>query len=185
MLLFNIIFGDRNPRYPALGFNIPSARRTQQRFQFLQCRGSSPSLRFVNRHWGTLRRAGWVAFTKTYSRGKWLILHLPPTFSITIHIPPPLHPCFWRPRVPVPHVPMSHSWCPQVPRLASPIPQVPTHAYRCPRPLVPVQLLYTAPWKVSSKASIASSSEVKNKNDAIRNRISNFDKWRISLPKIQ
>ena len=27
-------------------------------------------LRFVNRHGGTLRRAGWVAFTKTYSRGK-------------------------------------------------------------------------------------------------------------------
>ena len=26
--------------------------------------GSSPSLRFVNRHGGTLRRAGWVDFTK-------------------------------------------------------------------------------------------------------------------------
>ena len=27
MLLFYIIFGDRNPPYPALGSNIPSARR--------------------------------------------------------------------------------------------------------------------------------------------------------------
>ena len=69
MLLFYINFGDRNPPYPALGSNIPSARRRGQRFHFLHCRGSSPSLRFVNRHGGTLRRAGWVAFTKTYSRG--------------------------------------------------------------------------------------------------------------------
>ena len=62
--------------------------------------GSSPSLRFVNRNEGTLRRAGWVAFTKTYSRGKWLISHLPPTFVIIIDIPCPLRPCIWRPRVP-------------------------------------------------------------------------------------
>ena len=54
--------------------------------------------------------------------------------------------CIWRPRVPVPHFPASHTWCPQVPSLASPSPksQVPTHASRCPRPLVPVPLLYTA-----------------------------------------
>ena len=84
--------------------------------------GSSPSLRFVNRNEGTLRRAGWVAFTKTYSRGKWLISHLPPTFVIIIHIPCPLSPCIWRPRVPVPHVPTSQTWCAQVPRLASPSP---------------------------------------------------------------
>ena len=31
---------------------------------------------------GTIRRVVWVAFTKTYSRGKWLISHLPPTFAI-------------------------------------------------------------------------------------------------------
>ena len=124
MLLLYINLGDRNPPYPALGSNIPSARRPGQRFHFLQCRGSSPSLRFVNRHGGTLRRAGWVAFTKTYSRGKWLISHLPPTFAIIIHIPRPLRPCIWRPRVPVPHFPVpyfptSHTWCPQVPCLAS------------------------------------------------------------------
>ena len=96
--------------------------------------------RFVNRHGGTLRTAGWVAFTKTYSREKWLISHLPPTFAIIIDIPRPLRLCFWRPRVPVPHVPASHTWCPQVPRLASPSPKSP-HT----RPDVPVPLLYTAP----------------------------------------
>ena len=145
MLLFYINFGDRNPPYPALGSNIPSARIQGQRFHFLQRRGSSPSLRFVTRHGGTLSRAGWVAFTKTYSRGKWLISHLPPTFAIIIHIPRPLRPCIWRPRVPVPHVPASHTWCPQVPRLASLSPKSPH-----PRPYVPVPLspfhFYTQPW---------------------------------------
>ena len=139
MLLFYINFGDQNPPYPALGSNIPSARRRGQRFHLLHCRGSSPSLRFVNRHGGTLRRAGWVVFTKTYSRGKWLISHLLPTLAIIIHIPRPLRPCIWRPLVPVPHVPASHTWRPQVPRLASPSPKSP-HM----RPDVPVPLLYTA-----------------------------------------
>ena len=47
-------------------------------------------------------------------------------------------------------------------------------------------------WKLSSKARIAwgtfrppASGKVKNENDVIRNRISNFDKRRISQPKIQ
>ena len=139
MLLFYINFGDRNPPYPALGSNIPSARRQGQRFHFLQCRGSSPSLRFVNRHGGTLRRAGWVALTKTYSRGKWLISHLPPTFAIIIHIPRPLRPCIWRPRVPVPHFPVpylptSHTWCPKSPhtRPDAPVPLSPSHFYTQP-----------------------------------------------------
>ena len=150
MLLFYINFGDRNPPYPALGSNIPPARRQGQRFHFLQCRGSLPSLRFVNRHGGTLRREGWVAFTKTYSRGKWLISHLPPTFAIIIHIPHPLRPCIWRPRVPVPHVPASprpildvlKSLVLHLPRLASP---KSSHT----RPDVPVPLslshFYTQP----------------------------------------
>ena len=67
------------------------------------------------------------------------VTHLPPTFAIILHIPHPLRPCFWRPRVPVPHVLASHTWCPQVPRLASPSPKSP-HT----RPDVPVPLLYTA-----------------------------------------
>ena len=136
MLLFYINFGDHNPPYPALGSNIPPARRQGQRFHFLQCRGSLPSLRFINRHGGTLRREGWVAFTKTYSRGKWLISHLLPTFVIIIHIARPLRPCIWRP-----HVPYLMSSSPSSCISKS---QVPTHASRCPRPLVPVPLLYTA-----------------------------------------
>ena len=133
MLLLYINLGDRNPPYPALACNIPSARSPGQRFHLASMQGSSPSLRFVNRHGGTLRRAGWVAFTK------WLISHLPATFATIIHIPRPLRPCIWLPRVPVSHVPASHTWCPQVPRLASPSPKSP-HT----RPDVPVPLLYTA-----------------------------------------
>ena len=48
------------------------------------------------------------------------------------------------------------------------------------------------PWKVSSKASMVSDfatllhiKEGENENDAIRNRIFDFDKWRISQPKTQ
>ena len=131
MLLFYIIFGDRDPPYPALGSK--SARRPGQWFHFLQCRGSSPSLHFINRHGGTLRRAGWIAFTKTYSWGKWLISQLPPTFAIIIHIPRPRPPCL--------HIPylMSSSPSSRVPKS-----EVPTHSSRCPRPLVPIPLLYTA-----------------------------------------
>ena len=47
-------------------------------------------------------------------------------------------------------------------------------------------------WKLSGKARIAwgtlqppASSKVKNENNVIRNRISSFDKQRISQPKIQ
>ena len=51
MLSFYIIFGDRNPPYPALGSNIPSVRRPGQRFHFLLCRGSSPSPSFLKQAW--------------------------------------------------------------------------------------------------------------------------------------
>ena len=143
MLSFYIIFGDRNPPYPALGSNIPSVRSPGQWFYFLLCRGLRRVRRFVNRHGGTLRRAGWVAFTKTYSREKWLISHLP--FAIIIHIPRTLRLCFWRPRVPVPHVPASHTWCPQVPRLASPSPKSPHTRPDVPVPLSPSHF-YTQPY---------------------------------------
>jgi len=56
--------------------------------------------------------------------------------AIIIHIPRPPSPCIWRPRVPYL---MSSGPSSRVPRS-----QVPTHASRCPRPLVPVPLLYTA-----------------------------------------
>ena len=123
MLLFYINFGDRSPPYPALGYNIPSARRPGQWFNFLQCRGSSQSLRFVNRHGATLRRAGWVAF-----------------------IIVPAFPC-----VPVFEVPRPRPTHPRVPNLMSlspssrvPKSQDPTQVspHRCPH--VPISLLYTA-----------------------------------------
>ena len=130
-----------HPTCFALGSNIPSVRRREQRFHFLQCRRSSLSFRFVNRSGGTLRRAGWVAFTKTYSRGKWLILHLPPTFAIIIHIPRPLLPCIWRPHVPVSHVPASPRPLLDVlkslvlrPQVPSPHTRVPMSPSPCPRP---------------------------------------------------
>ena len=113
MLVFNINFGNCNSPYPVLGSNVPSARRPGQQFHFLQCRGSLPCLCFV-------RRVGWVAFTKTYLWGKWLISQFFPTFAIIIHIPMPCptHPILdvpkslvSHPRVPSPHtrVPMSPS----------------------------------------------------------------------------
>ena len=92
---------------------------------------SAMSLRLANGNGRTLRRAGWVAFTKTHSRGKWLISYLPPFFCNNYSHPACPASRFWRPRVPVPHVSASHTWCPQVPRLAF---HVPTHASLCARP---------------------------------------------------
>ena len=110
MLLFYINFGDRNPPYPALGSNIPSARRPRQRFNFLQLRGSSPSLRFVNRHGGTLRRAGWVAFIIVPASPCVPVFEVPASPSHT-SLRPKLD--VSRPQVPSPHtrVPMSPSPC--------------------------------------------------------------------------
>ena len=122
MLLFYIHFGDRNPPYPALGSNIPSARRPGQRFNFLQLRGSSPSLRFVNRHGGTLRRAGWVAFI--------IVPASPcvPVFEV------PLSPSHTSPR-PKLDVLKSLVSRPQVP---SPHTRVPMSPFPCPRPTEPI-----------------------------------------------
>jgi len=85
-----------------------------------------------------------LTINNTFSRAKWLILHLPPTFAIIIHIPRPLRPCIWRPCVPIPHVPASHTWCPQVPRLASPSPMSPHTRPEVPVPLTPCHF-YTQP----------------------------------------
>ena len=141
MLLLYINFGDCNPPYPALGSNIPSTRRPEQRFHFRQCWGSSPSLSFVNRHGGTLRRAGWVAFTKVTDiafTSDFCNNHSHPASPTSLYLTSP------RPRPTRPRVPylMSSSPSSRVPK--SPSPHVPTHASRRPRPLVPVPLLYTA-----------------------------------------
>ena len=113
MPLLYINFGYRNPPYPALGSNIPSARRPGQRFHFLQCRESSPSLRFVNRHGGTPRRARWVAFTKVTDIGFTSDFASPASLYLTSPrlILDVLKSLVSRPQVPSPHtrVPMSPS----------------------------------------------------------------------------
>ena len=69
---------------------------------------------------------------------------------LRLYLPRPLHSTSPRPRPTRPRVPASHMS--RVPYQMSPRPfprvpksQVPTHASQCPRPLVPVPLLYTAP----------------------------------------
>ena len=122
---------------PCFGLQYSISKKTRTTVSLSSMQGV-PSLRFVNRHGGTLRRAGWVAFTKTYSRGKWLKSHLPLTFAIIIHIPRPLHPCIWCPCVPIPKSPRpildvlkSLVSRPQVP---SPHTCVPMSPSPCPRP---------------------------------------------------
>ena len=134
MLLFYIIFGDRNPPYPALGSNIPSARRPGQRFHSLQCRGSSPSLRFVNRHGGTLRRAGWVDFTADFTKVTDIAFtsdfcnnYSHPASPASLYLTSP------RPRPTRPRVPYLMSSSPSS-RSRVPKSQVPTHPSPCPRP---------------------------------------------------
>ena len=68
---------------------------------------------------------------------------------LRLYLPRPLHSTSPRPRPTRPRVPASHTS--RVPYQMSPRPsprvsksQVPTHASQCPRPLVPVPLLYTA-----------------------------------------
>ena len=133
MLLLYINFGDCNAPYPALGSNIPSARRPGQRFHFLQCRGSSPSLRFVNRHGGTLRRAGWVAFTK--------VTDIAFTSDFCNNHSHPASPASLYLTSPRPHVPYLMS---QVPRLTSPSPKSPHTRPDVPVPLSPSHF-YTQP----------------------------------------
>ena len=133
MLLLYINFGDCNPPYPALGSNIPSARG--QRFHFRQCWGSSPSLRFENRHGGTLRRAGWVAFTK--------VTDIAFTSDFCNNHSHPASPASLYLTSPRPHVPYLMS---QVPRLASPSPKSPHTRPDVPVPLSPSHF-YTQPSK--------------------------------------
>ena len=145
MLSFYIIFGDRNPPYPALGSNIPSVRRPGQWFHFLLCRGSSPSTSLLKQAWrnpkegrvGCLhqniftRKVTDIAFTSDFCDN-----HSHPASPASLFLTSP------RPRPTRPRVPylMSSSPASRVPKS-----QVPTHPSRCPRPLVPVPLLYTAP----------------------------------------
>ena len=135
MLLFYINFGDRNPPYPALGSNIPSARRRGQRFHFLHCKGvfSESSLRkqaWRNPKEGRVgclhqdiftRKVTDIAFT-SYSCNN----HSHPASPASLHLTSPSHTSprpildfpkslVSRPQVPSPHtrVPMSPSPCPR------------------------------------------------------------------------
>ena len=144
ILSFYIIFGDRKPPYPPLGSNIPSVRRPGQRFHFLLCRESSPSPSLRKQAWrnpkevrvGCLhqniftRKVTDIAFTSDLCDN-----HSHPASPASLFLTSP------RPRPTRPRVPylMSSSSPSRVPKS-----QVPTHAYRCPCPLVPVPLLYTA-----------------------------------------
>ena len=138
MLLFYIIFGDHNPPYPT-GSNIPSARRLGQRFHFLQCRGSSPSLLFVNRHGGTLRRAGWVSFHQNIFTRK--VTDIAFTCDFCNNHSHPASPASLYLTSPRPHVPYLMS---QVPRLTSPSPKSPHTRPDVPVPLSPSHF-YTLP----------------------------------------
>ena len=62
-------FWRTQPTLPCFGLQYSISKKTRTTVSLSSMQGSLPSLRFVNRHGGTLRRAGWVAFTKTYSRG--------------------------------------------------------------------------------------------------------------------
>ena len=145
MLLFYIIFGDRNPPYPALGSNIPSARRPGQRFHSLQeMQGvfAESSLRkqaWTNPKEGRVgclhqniftKKVTDIAFTCDFCNN-----HSHPASPASLYLTSP------RPRPTRPRVPylMSSS-----PSSRVPTSQDPTHASRCSRPLVPVPLLYAA-----------------------------------------
>ena len=136
MLLLYINLDDRNPPYPALACNIPSARSPGQRFHLASMQGSSPRLR--KQAWrnpkegrvGCLHQVTDIAFTSNFCNN-----YSHPASPASLYLTSP-RPRLTRPRVPYLLFPSPSS------RVAKS--QVPTHASRCPRPLVPVPLLYTA-----------------------------------------
>ena len=140
MLLFYIIFGNRKPLYHALGSTSKKTRTTVS-LSSMQWVFAESSLR--KQAWRNPKevRVGYL-HQNIFTRKVTDIWHLRPTFAIIIHIP---RPCIWRPRVPVPHVLTSHSWCPQVPRLASPSPKYPHTRPDVPVPLSPPHF-YTQLW---------------------------------------
>ena len=137
MLLFYINFGDRNPPYPALGSNIPSARRPGQRFHFLLCRGSSPSPSLRKQAWrnpkegrvGCLhqniftRKVTDIAFTSDFNNN-----YSHPASPASLYLTSPL------PRPTRPRVPYLMSPSPKSPhtRPDVPVPLSPSHFYTQP-----------------------------------------------------
>ena len=137
MLSFYIIFGDRNPPYPALGSNIPSVRRPGQWFHFLLCRGSSPSTSLLKQAWrnpkegrvGCLhqniftRKVTDIAFTSGFCDN-----HSNPASPASLFLTSP------RPRPTRPCVPYLMSPSPKSPhtRPDVPVPLSPSHFYTQP-----------------------------------------------------
>ena len=162
MLLFYINFGDRNPPYPALGSNIPSARRRGQRFHFLQCRGSSPSFRFGNRRGGGggqggclhqdifTRKVTDIAFTSNFCNN-----YSHPASPASMYLTSP-RPRPTLPRPILPHVPylMSSSPLSRVPKSQVLSPKSPHTRPDAPVPLSPSHF-YTQPLVSHKRVGIA------------------------------
>ena len=131
MLLFYIIFGNRNPLYPTLGSNVPWARRRGQRFQLSSMQGvfakSSPpkqawrkpkEVRVGYLHQNIFtRKVTDIVITSNYSHPA------SPFHTSSRPILDVLKSLVSRPQVPSPHtrVPMSPSPCPRPTFIHSPV----------------------------------------------------------------
>ena len=144
MLLFYLIFGDRNPLYPALGSNIPSTRRPGQRFHLSSMQGVFADSSIRKQAWRNPKegRVGCL-HQKAFTRKVTDIAFTSDFCNDYSHPASPASLCLTSPcaRPTRPRVPylMSSSPSSRVPKS-----QVPTIASRCSRPIVPIPLLYTA-----------------------------------------
>ena len=143
MLLFYIIFGDRNPNYPSGELWAPIFHQTRAKVSLSSMQGVFAESLLRKQAWrnpkegrvGSLhqniftRKVTDIAFTSDFCNN---YSHPASPTSLCLTSP--------RPRPTRPRVPylMSSSPSSRVPKS-----QVPTHASRCPSPLVPVPLLYT------------------------------------------
>ena len=154
MLLFYIIFGDRNPSktgpgrrrksslqttLPCFGLQYSISKKTRTTVSLSSMQGVFAESSLRKQAWTNPKEGRVGCLHQNIFTRKVTDIAFTSDFCNNSYIPCPLRPCVWRPPVPVPHVPASHTWCPQVPRLASPSPKSP-HT----RPDVPVPLLYTA-----------------------------------------
>ena len=107
---------------------------------------------FVNRHGGTIRRAGWFAFTKTYSRGKWRIYLLDFCNNSSHSLSPAslflTSPSHTSPR-PILDVLKSLVSRPKVPSPHTRVPMSPSHFYTQPHATNILQMCCTARTRMS------------------------------------
>ena len=121
------------PTLPCFGLQYSFSKKSRTTVSLSSKQGSSPSLHFVTRHGGTLRRAGWVAFTK--------VTDIAFTSDFCNNHSHPASPASLYLTSPRPHVPYLMS---QVPRLTSPSPKSPHTRPDVPVPLSPSHF-YTQP----------------------------------------